>query len=225
MQTAAVRRIPHSTSGTSTAGSERHRLLRLATSSEAQAVNDHTSPSWNDDALVAALARGDLEGLEQLYDAYSTLMFSVALKMLGSRAAAEDLVHDVFLEAWRAASSFDRSRGTIRTWLMVRLRSRALDRLRSAGQTRRVDTGGEQLPEPRTVPGEDPELSPDRQAVRGVVADLPGPQRQVIELAYFGGLSASEISARIGVPIGTVKSRTAKALAALRTEVVTGGAA
>jgi RNA polymerase sigma-70 factor (ECF subfamily) len=152
-------------------------------------------------------------------------MFSVALRMLGSRAAAEDLVHDVFLEAWRASSSFDPRRGTLRTWLMVRLRSRALDRLRSVGLTRRVDTGGEQLPEPKTAPAEDPELSPDRHAVRGVVAELPSPQRQVIELAYFSGLSASEIADRIGVPIGTVKSRTAKALASLRTEVAMGGAA
>lgn len=225
MSNAALRRSPIIPRDAIPGGTERPRLLKLAALNEAEAVNDPPPKSWAEEELLAALARGDLSALEHVYDRFSTLMFSVALRMLGSRSAAEDLVHDVFLEAWRASSSFDPRRGTLRTWLMVRLRSRALDRLRSAGQTRRVDTGGEDLPEPKTVPAEDPELSPDRQAVRGVVAELPTSQRQVIELAYFSGLSASEIAVRVGIPVGTVKSRTAKALSWLRTEVATGGAA
>ena len=202
--------------------SRRLRVLLLATGTETAQVNEENPRDWTDNELVAAMASGDLGALEHLYDRFSTLMFSVGLRMLGSRSATEDLVHDVFLEAWRSATTFDPQRGTIRSWLMVRLRSRALDRLRSAGHTRRVDTGGETLPEPRTRPAEDPELSPDRVAVRGAVAELPDGQRQVIELAYFNGLSASEISTRIGVPIGTIKSRTAAALASLRSGVVAG---
>jgi len=225
MSNAALLRSPIIPRDATPARTARPRLLKLATLNEAEAVSDSPPKSWTEEELLAALGRGDLSALEHVYDSFSTLMFSVALRMLGSRSAAEDLVHDVFLEAWRASSSFDPRRGTLRTWLMVRLRSRALDRLRSAGQTRRVDTGGEHLPEPKTVPTEDPELSPDRQAVRGVVGELPTTQRQVIELAYFSGLSASEIAVRIGIPVGTVKSRTAKALAWLRTEVATGGAA
>ena len=225
MSNAALRRSPIIPRDATPTGTRRLRLLKLAPLNEAEAVNDPPQKAWTEEELQAALARGDLSALEHIYDSFSTLMFSVALRMLGSRSAAEDLVHDVFLEAWRASSSFDPRRGTLRTWLMVRLRSRALDRLRSAGETRRVDTGGEHLPAPKTVPAEDPELSPDRHAVRGVVAELPPPQRQVIELAYFNGLSASEIAVRIGIPVGTVKSRTAKALAWLRTEVATGGAA
>jgi RNA polymerase sigma-70 factor, ECF subfamily len=171
--------------------------------------------SPTDAELVAAMARGEQAAIESLYDRHAGLMMGVAMRMLKERAAAEDLVHDVFLEAWRAANSFDRARGTVRTWLMVRLRSRALDRLRSARVTRQVDTGGERLPEPEDGPKMDTG-GLDRERVRIAVAELPEPQRAVLELAYYRGLSSTEVAEVLGVPVGTVKSRTAAAFRKLR---------
>lgn len=168
-----------------------------------------------DAELVAAMARGEQSAVEALYDRHAGLMMGVAVRMLSNRSAAEDLVHDVFLEAWRAANSFDRDRGTVKTWLMVRLRSRALDRLRSVSVTRRVDTGGERLPEPEDGPTLDTS-GLDRERVRAALADLPDPQRHVVELAYYRGLSSTEVAEVLGVPVGTVKSRTAAAFRKLR---------
>ncbi len=178
----------------------------------------------SDAALVEAMARGDQGALSELYDRFCSLMMAVAVRVLADRAAAEDLVHDVFLEAWRASAGYDRKRGTVKTWLLVRLRSRALDRVRSAAVSKRVDHGDGDVPEPdRSRRADDPSLGPDRAIVRRVVAELPENQRVVLELAYFEGLSGSEIAARLGVPIGTVKSRTAAGLSKLR-EALQGGA-
>ena len=165
--------------------------------------------------LVAAMAGGDQGAIEALYDRHAGLMMGVALRMLKERSLAEDLVHDVFLEAWRAADSFDGERGSVKTWLMVRLRSRALDRLRSASVTRRVDTGGERLPEPEQAPHIDTG-GLDRERVRDALLQLPEAQRAVVELAYYRGLSSTEVAQVLGLPVGTVKSRTAAAFRVLR---------
>jgi RNA polymerase sigma-70 factor (ECF subfamily) len=171
----------------------------------------------SDHALVAAMARGNAEALSELYDRYSGLMMAVGLRVLSNRAMTEDLVHDVFLEAWRVSATYDRARGTVKTWLLIRLRSRALDRVRSAAVSRRVDHGGVDLPEPDQDPREnDPTQRHDRLRIRRIVAQLPEVHREVIELAYFQGLSGSEISERLGLPLGTVKSRTAAGLSRLR---------
>jgi len=179
----------------------------------------------SDAALVQAMACGDGEALSELYDRFDSLLMAVALRLLHNRAMAEDLVHDVFLEAWRAAGTYDRGRGTVKTWLLVRLRSRALDRLRSAAVSRQVDHGGVDLPEPeRDRRADDPGLLHDRLRLRRVVSELPPDQREVIELAYFEGLSGSEIAVRLGVPLGTVKSRTAAGLGRLRETLAEGNA-
>ncbi len=172
-------------------------------------------PLPSDADLVAAMAGGDRDATRQLYDRHAGLMLGVATRLLSDRSAAEDLVHDVFLEAWRNAGSYDPGRGTVRTWLMVRLRSRALDRLRSAAWRRRVDTG-DRMPEPSDRPEVDPAAGGDRDRVRGALAELPEPQRRVLELAYYRGLSSSEVADVLGVPVGTVKSRTAAAFRKLR---------
>lgn len=169
----------------------------------------------SDADLAAAMARGDRDAIRQLYDRHAGLMLGVAIRLLSNRSAAEDLVHDVFLEAWRNAGSYDLARGTVRTWLMVRLRSRALDRLRSAAWSRRVDTG-DRLPEPEHQPSDEPTGSGDRDRVRLALAELPEPQRRVVELAYYRGLSSTEVAAVLGLPVGTVKSRTAAAFRKLR---------
>lgn len=178
-----------------------------------------TSPSpalaeMDDLTVIREAARGEIKALAALYDRYAGLLLAMAHRMLGDETVAEDLVQDVFMEVWRRAHAFDPSRGTVRTWLLVRLRSRALDRLRSAQHRREV-----MVEEPREVAPvglEDPELSPDRALVRQAMLQLPEDQRVVIELSYFHGMSSSEIAELMGSPIGTVKSRTAAALGKLR---------
>jgi RNA polymerase sigma-70 factor (ECF subfamily) len=172
--------------------------------------------SLDDAALIAEAAHGESSALSALYDRYSGLMASVAQRILGDRELAEDLVHDVFMEAWRAAADYDPARGSVRTWLMVRLRSRALDRKRSAVFRREIAT--DRLPVTTDEGDTARALSeaPDAALVRAALAELPEEQRQVLELAYFEGMSSSEIATRMGSPIGTVKSRTAAAMAKLR---------
>jgi RNA polymerase sigma-70 factor, ECF subfamily len=177
-----------------------------------------TPSDWEgleDIELIEEAARGEVHALSALYDRFSGLLLTMAFRMLGDRAMAEDLVHDVFMEVWRNASRYDRSRGSVRTWVLVRLRSRALDRLRSASSRREVPTD-DVTPREAAPEVEDPEQQPDRAAVRVALAELPEEQRQVLELSYFHGLSSSEIAERMGSPLGTVKSRTAAALAKLR---------
>ena len=173
------------------------------------------APDDEDAALVTAMAAGDRAGLARLYDRYAPTLLAVGMRMLGGRREAEDLVHDVFLEAWRRADGYDRARGTVRAWLLVRLRSRALDRHRAALNAPVTLDGTGRLEE-RAAESEDPTLAPDRAAVRRALATLSSEQRTVLELGYFEGLSASEIAVRTGAPIGTVKSRVATALAKLR---------
>ncbi|MCX4239905.1 sigma-70 family RNA polymerase sigma factor [Paraliomyxa miuraensis] len=169
----------------------------------------------DDGMLVSEVARGQLSALATLYDRHAGMLLSTAHRMLGNETAAEDLVQDVLMEVWRRAHAFDASRGSVRTWMLVRLRSRAVDRLRSARHRREVPVE-EVVPREPAPSHEDPELSPDRALVRQVLAELPEDQRTVIELAYFHGLSSSEIAEHMGSPIGTVKSRTAAALGKLR---------
>jgi RNA polymerase sigma-70 factor (ECF subfamily) len=172
-------------------------------------------PEDADRALLGAVVAGDRQALAGLYDRYAPVLMALGLRMLGASGEAEDLVHDVFLEAWQRAGDYDPARGSVRTWLLVRLRSRALDRLRARSRSKASPVDPlEQLQE---RPAEEaPELTPDRAAVRQAVQALSNEQRVVLELGYFHGLSASEIAHHIGVPIGTVKSRITSGLAKLR---------
>ncbi|GAC1352878.1 MAG: sigma-70 family RNA polymerase sigma factor [Polyangiales bacterium] len=174
-------------------------------------------PTNDEDAsLVRAMANGDRAALASLYDRFSPILLSVATRILGQRREAEDLLHDVFLEVWRQASQYDELRGSVRAWMLIRLRSRALDRKKSAGVTKVVSLGSTRVLEEREAVGEDPSAGPDRATLRRALDALPEEQRLVLELGYFEGLSSSEIAVRIGAPIGTVKSRVAAALAKLR---------
>lgn len=166
--------------------------------------------------LIASMVRGDRGALASLYDRYATLLLAVATRILADRREAEDLVHDVMLEVWRHSPDYDIARGTVRAWILIRLRSRALDRKKSVGATRVVAVDPERLHQERDSLAEDPAFGPDRTAVRRALAALPDDQRTVLALAYFEGLSSSEIAERIDTPIGTVKSRVAAALAKLR---------
>ena len=150
-----------------------------------------------------------------LYDRYGGLMYGLGLKMLSDPAQAEDLLHDAFVEAWGAVNSYDPARGSVRAWLVTRMRSRALDRLRK--RSRSKEELGERF---ETFDGvselSDPSAAPDQALVREALQSLPEAQRAVLELGYFQGCSSSEIASRLDIPIGTVKSRVARGLAQLR---------
>ena len=170
-------------------------------------------PDDEDVALIRAIAAGDRNGLAALYDRYAPILLGLAMRMIRDRREAEDLLHDVFLEVWRSARDYDLTRGRVRTWLVVRMRSRALDVLKSARVSRR---SGDPEVLDRMVAEAEPGESPDRQRVRSVLTELTADQRQVLELAYFDGLSCSEIAGQLAIPIGTVKSRLAAGLSRLR---------
>lgn len=141
-------------------------------------------------------------------------MRAVCRRLLGSAVEAEDLVHDVFLEAWRHAAEYDAQRASVRAWLLVRTRSRALDRRKSAGVARTVAVAD--LAERAAGAPSDASLAPDHARMRRELQALPEEQQRVILLGYFEGLSSSEIATRLGIPIGTVKSRVAAAMSRLR---------
>lgn len=177
----------------------------------------------SDVELVAALAAGRHDALAHLYDRYSGLLFAVGLRIIPGRNDVEDVLHDVLVEAWKSAAQYDPARGSVRAWLVTRMRSRCLDRQKSAVVARSVplENAG---PEP-AAPSTDPLRGEDGVRLRAALDALPADQRVVLELGYFEGLSCTEIAARIRVPVGTVKSRTAAALGKLRGALAEGGAA
>lgn len=168
-----------------------------------------------DDQLIARLAEGDESALAQLYDLYSGVAYGLAVRILGDQGRAEDVLQDAFTKIWRSAPTYDRSRGTLRSWLLTIVRNGAIDLLR--GREAR-DRQAVELPE--TLPAGSRESDPwqyvsmemDRTAIREALSDLPREQRQVVELAYWGGYSQREIAEMIRVPLGTVKGRMRLAL-------------
>lgn len=173
-------------------------------------MND-TGDDAEDVALVAAMARGDRQALASLYRRHSGVLLGLALRIVRERREAEDLLHDVLLEAWRSAKDYDPKRGRVRTWLAIRMRSRALDLQKSARVSRNAgDAGLEVVADEREQP------TPDHARVRAALSALGADHRAVLELAYFEGLSCSEIASRIAIPIGTVKSRLAAGMQRLR---------
>ena len=164
-----------------------------------------------DARLVAAMAQGDRNALAALYERHSGVLLALALRIVRERREAEDLLHDVLLEAWRAAKDFDPNRGRVRTWLAIRMRSRALDLQKSARVSRNAGDAGLDV-----IVDEREGKSPDHARVRAALGQLTDDQRRVVELAYFDGLTCSEIAAQIAIPVGTVKSRLAAGLRQLR---------
>ena len=165
-------------------------------------------------SLVAAVAAGDRDALGALYDLHAPVLMGLARRMLGTPAAAEDLLHDLFLEVWQHAAEYTPARGSVRAWLIVRARSRALDRLGRQGRESKVVERISTEADAAVAPGAAAAI--DGAQVRRLLVDLDGELRAVLELAYFEGLSSSEMAERLGIPVGTVKSRMARALGALR---------
>ncbi len=171
----------------------------------------------DDGVLLERIAGGDKEALALFYDRYAGLLLAAASRFFTERRDAEDLTHDVFLEIWRKAETFDPARGSVRTWVLMRLRSRALDRRKSAHATRVVPMGhNTQTLEQSSAPRHGAERHLDQQRVQEALFALPQKQRAVLELAYLEGRSSSEIAQLLSIPVGTVKSRVAAGMRHLR---------
>lgn len=166
--------------------------------------------------LLARVARQDVEALRALYEALAAQALALAQRMLGNRVEAEDVLQDVFVDVWQRSGSFDPSRGSGRTWLLSIVRNRALDRLRrravAARALDRVGAEDDRLPMLDAGPGEALERSQERQRVATVLSGLSEAQQEALRLAYYEGLTQSEIAARIKEPLGTVKTRMRAAL-------------
>ena len=178
----------------------------------------------SDEQLMARLSGPGVEGaLSALYDRYSRTVYGVGLKILGDLSLAEELVQDVFLKVWRSSGTFDPSRGSFSTWLYRVTRSCALDLYRKrASRVRQVPDGAPHIAAARDSSAGPQEVVDESWLswrVSRALEVLDAPHREVIELAYFGGLSQREVSERTGVPLGTVKSRTASAFKRLREEL------
>jgi len=170
-----------------------------------------------DDDLLQAVARGDESALTALYDRYRLILFGLILRILHDRQEAEDVLQEAFLQVWRRANDFDRSRGRTFTWLVTIARSRALDRLRMLGsRSRLIDPDNETVSHEVVDPAQDMARSEEGAIVRRALGELPDEQRQTLLLAYFEGLTQAEIAQRLGDPLGTVKTRMRSGLSKLR---------
>ncbi len=190
-----------------------------------------------DRALVERMAGGDERALGDLYDRHGGMAYALAVAVVAERADAEEVVADAFGQAWRTAPQFDPGRGSVAAWLATITRTRALDLLRARGRRARAleraaQAGTNGLAAPLAEMGVAPDRGPEQQEakllVRRCLAELPEPQRRVIELAYFGGLTQTEIAAELQEPLGTVKTRMRAGMEKLRgalAPLLAGGAA
>jgi RNA polymerase sigma-70 factor, ECF subfamily len=161
------------------------------------------------------MASGDQVAFGQIYDRYSPMLMAIGVRMLSSPSDAEDLLHDVLLEVWRRAETYSPARGSVRVWLAMRMRSRALDRIRSKKRAPNVPLEHEQGSRQEQAVEVQPDAA-ENFAVRAALDALPEDQRAVLMLGYFQGMSSSEISKSLGIPMGTVKSRVASAMKKMR---------
>jgi RNA polymerase sigma-70 factor (ECF subfamily) len=171
----------------------------------------------SDEALVALVARGDEDALAELYDRVSRIAYGLALRVLRDERHAEDAVQEAFLQVWRSAATFRAERAKASTWILTLVHRRAVDLVRRE-ERRQADPLTDE-----TEPGQAPEqteeaawLRFERERVQAALKQLPDVQREALELAYYGGFSQSELADRLGVPLGTVKSRMFAGLARLR---------
>jgi RNA polymerase sigma-70 factor, ECF subfamily len=180
-----------------------------------------------DVAAIARLAGGELDALEGLYGRYGTMAYSIAVRITGDASAAEDVVQEAFLGAWRNAARYVPGRGTVRTWLLAIVHHRAIDSLRRRRSTTELPDAEQSASTPAalTLPDvwHDVAAALDREAIQRAMGTIPVRQREAIELAYFGGLTQVEIAEKLDLPLGTVKSRMRLGLLAMRQELVRPG--
>ncbi|HEY9894127.1 MAG TPA: sigma-70 family RNA polymerase sigma factor [Candidatus Sericytochromatia bacterium] len=180
-----------------------------------------TEPPSHEAALLIRIAQRDQAALSELYDRYARVLYAVAFKSLRSAEESEEVVLDVFAQVWRTAARYDVDKGRVDSWLFMMTRSRVLDRLRTLQRVTKVTAASENFAEIQTpTPGVDPIenvlISERHDRVLAALSQLPEAQRQVIELAYYKGLTQSEIAAQTNLSLGTVKTRIRLGLSKLR---------
>ena len=174
-------------------------------------------PTVTDVNLLHAIALRDEQALASLYDRYRLILFGLLIRILNSREEAEDVLQEVFLQVWRRAADFDERRGRAFTWLITLARSRAIDRLRQLGSRERLALSAiDFVGDVASSPVRDALRSEQRQIVAGALAELSEEQRRALTLAYFEGLTQTEIAARLSSPLGTVKTRMRSGMIKLR---------
>jgi RNA polymerase sigma-70 factor, ECF subfamily len=202
-------------------------LQKPRTNANFEAVPDHQqgTAGVTDRALVERMAAGEERALGELYDRHGGMAYALALAIVREGADAEEVVADAFGQVWRSVAQYDPGRGSVAGWLATITRTRALDLVRARGRrTRAVERAAQAdadgLAAPLATAADQPDRGIERQEARRLVArslgELPEPQRRVIELAYFGGLSQTEIAAELQEPLGTVKTRMRAAMEKLR---------
>ena len=189
-------------------------------------MEDTIQPSFDptgDQELIVRLRAQDQSALNLLYERYSGVVYALALRIIGQSADAEDIVVDSFWQVWQQAANYDVSRGQLRSWIVTIARSRALDRLRVIRRAPTVDS--EEADNARRILASDdnPEQETweaEQSAIVGAaLAALPKEQREALELAYYQGLSQSEVAARLGEPLGTIKTRIRLGMMKLREQL------
>ena len=190
-------------------------LLALPAHHRSAMRRQHTHLS--DEALVALVARSDEGALAELYDRVGRIAFGLALRVVRDERLAEDAVQEGFLAVWRGAAAFRADRAKASTWILTLVHRRAVDLVRREDR-RRAEPLGDDASELAGVESTEEAawLRFERERVQGALAQLPDTQREAIELAYYGGFSQSELAERLGVPLGTIKSRMFAGLARLR---------
>ena len=179
-----------------------------------------------DEELMPLIGEKDPDAFEVFYDRHGGVAYSLAYRIVGEKAAAEDVTQEAFISIWRSGARFDRARGSVRSWMLSIVRNRAIDALRSrAGKAPKLTFDDDAVLEQRPS-GELTEDEAMRREtateIKGALGELPGAQSKVIELAYFGGFSQSEIARMLGVPLGTVKGRMRLGLEKIRGELAEG---
>jgi RNA polymerase sigma-70 factor (ECF subfamily) len=183
--------------------------------------------SLADEELMSLVAKGQARAFETIYERHCAAAFSLAYRMCGSRALAEDVAQEAFLSIWRSGGRYDRARGSVRTWVLGIVHNRAIDALRRSvvhDRRRASDAGIEERFEARERTEVEAARREEAETIRGMLDALPDEQSRVIELAYFGGFTHSEIAEMLGAPIGTVKGRMRLGLEKLRGQLAPQGA-
>ncbi len=175
-----------------------------------------------DEDLMQLVRRGEAPAFEVVYERHSSAAFSLAYRMCGTRSAAEDVVQEAFLSLWRSGARYDRTRGSVRTWVLGIVHNRAIDSLRRSvvhDRKRASDEGIEERFEARERTDVEVARLDEAAEIRQALTTLPTEQSRVIELAYFGGFTQSEIADMIDTPIGTVKGRMRLGLEKMRAQL------
>lgn len=185
----------------------------------------HNPAPENDDEMIARIARRDRKAFESFYDQYAPTLYGIMLKMLGDRAVADEALQETFIQVWRTADSFDRSRGTALGWLISMGRSRAIDRIRSErvrqARENQAAIANEHSFHVAALPSgfRNASISELREAIREALSGIPEEQREAIYLAYYGGMTQREIAEKLEQPLGTVKTRILLGMKKLRSQL------